>query len=128
MGDAFPVYVVDDDPIFRDWVELALAESNLPSQGFDNGEEFLAAVDGLALGCILLDMRMPRRTGLQVQTELRRRGVASPVIAMTGFGDVDQAVRSMKLGALDFLEKPFSPELLIDAIGRGFAHLRTLRP
>jgi two-component system response regulator FixJ len=93
-------------------------------RAFAGGDEFLTALEGLEPGCVLLDMRMPRPNGLAVQAELSGGGSRMPVIAMTGYGDVDVAVQSMRLGALDFLEKPFSREVLADALERGFAQLR----
>jgi two-component system response regulator FixJ len=124
LPEFFPVYVVDDDPAIRDWAGLVCEELGLACRAFAGGEEFLAALEGLAPGCILLDMRMPRPNGLAVQAELSRRGSRMPVIAMTGYGDVDVAVESMKLGALDFLEKPFAREVLCEALERGFRQLR----
>ena len=100
MTDQYPVYVVDDDPSLRTWLSSALEEMRLDSRAFDGGESFLDAVDRLEPGCVLLDMRMPGRSGLAVQAELVRRGNPMPVVAMTGFGDVQVAVQSMKLGAV----------------------------
>ena len=124
LSAAFPVYVVDDDPNFREWISLLCDDSGLPCRTFHDGEEFLAALDELEPGCILLDMRMPRQNGLQVQAELGRRGNRFPVIAVTGYGDVEIAVRSMKLGAIEFLEKPFSVDVALEAIKQAFATLR----
>jgi len=121
--DRYPVYVVDDDPSMRDWLALICDEEGHECRGFASGEAFLAALDHLDPGCVLLDMRMPRRDGLQVQAELARRGRPMPVIAMTGYGDVEVAVQSMRLGALDFLEKPFETAVLAEAIERAFRAL-----
>ena len=123
MLDRYPVYVVDDDPSMRDWLALICDEEGHECRGFASGEAFLAALDHLDPGCVLLDMRMPRRDGLQVQAELARRGRPMPVIAMTGYGDVEVAVQSMRLGALDFLEKPFETAVLAEAIERAFRAL-----
>ena len=123
MAQTYPVYVVDDDPTMRDWVEILCEEKNLDCRGFADGAGLLEAVGTLASGCILLDMRMPGRTGLQVQQELGSRGVTMPVVAITGYGDVDMAVQSMRLGALDFLEKPFPSEVLFEALERAFKRL-----
>ncbi len=124
VPESFPLYVVDDDPGIREWAVLICDELGLACRMFAGGEEFLAALEGLAPGCILLDMRMPRPNGLAVQAELARRGSKMPVIAMTGYGDVDVAVQSMKLGALDLLEKPFERQALSEALERGFRQLR----
>lgn len=124
MPEACPVYVVDDDPSLREWAGLACEELGFPCRTFESGEAFLEALDGLEPGCVLLDMRMPRRNGLAVQTDLAARGIEMPVIAMTGYGDVDVAVQSMKLGAIEFLEKPFGLEVLRQAVEHGFEQLR----
>ena len=124
VPEQFPVYVIDDDAKVRDWLGLALEEMRLTCRSFAGGEEFLEALDGLEPGCILLDMRMPGRGGLAVQAELARRGSFMPVVAMTGFGDVDVAVESMKLGATEFLEKPFENDVLLEALEQGFSRLR----
>ena len=116
MPDGHPVYIVDDDPLIRRWLESFCQDQGLASRSFATGEEFVRALDELEPGCVLLDMRMPRGGGLQVQAELARRGTAMPVIAMTGYGDVDVAVQSMRLGALDFLEKPIGIDVLQAAI------------
>ena len=117
------VYVVDDDPSVRDWAEMVCEELGFSCLTFGGGEEFLAALDGLAPGCILLDMRMPRPNGLSVQAELTARENPMPVIAMTGYGDVDVAVQSMRLGAIEFLEKPFARDVLQEALENGFRRL-----
>lgn len=122
MADA--VYVVDDDPSVRDWAVLACDDLGFDCRAFAGGEEFLAALDGLAPGCILLDMRMPRLNGLSVQVEIAARECRMPVVAMTGFGDVDVAVQSMRLGAIEFLEKPFPIDVLKGALEKGFRRLR----
>ncbi len=124
MSESFPVYVVDDDPFIREWVEQLTEDLGFDCRAFAGGEEFLDAVDALEPGCILLDMRMPKPNGLAVQAALAGRGSRMPVISMTGFGDVDVAVQSMKLGAIEFLEKPFSREVLLEALEQGFARLR----
>ncbi len=120
MARTHPVYIVDDDPGMREWVGHVCEEQGLGCRGFGDGDAFLAEADGLDPGCVLLDMRMPRRSGLQVQAELDRRGLQMKVVAMTGFGDVDTAVKSMKMGAVDFLEKPFAPDVLVAALRAAF--------
>lgn len=121
-----PVYVVDDDSAVRDWAGIVCEDLGLTCRAFAGGGEFLAALEGLEPGCVLLDMRMPRPDGLTVQAELARRGSPMLVIAMTGYGDVDVAVQSMRLGALDFLEKPFAQDVLVAALESGFARLREI--
>jgi two-component system response regulator FixJ len=111
-----PIYIVDDDPALRFWMAELCEEAGLDHKAFETGTEFLAAVDGLPAGCVLLDMRMPGLSGLQVQADLERRGSMMTVVAMTGFGGVEVAVQAMKLGAVEFLEKPFTGEDLLAAI------------
>ncbi len=123
MQDRHPVYIVDDDPLIRTWLEAFCEEELLESRSFASGEEFVRALDELEPGCVLLDIRMPRGDGLQVQAELARRGSALPVIAMSGYGDVDVAVQSMRFGAVDFLEKPIDGDMLRHAIAEAFKRL-----
>ena len=110
------VYIVDDDPNIRAWAELVCEELGYRPRSFAGGDEFIAALQSLEPGCILLDMRMPRRGGLQVQAELAKLQKPFPVIAMSGYGDVDVAVHSMKMGAIEFLEKPFDQDDLLAAL------------
>ena len=119
----YPIYLVDDDEAVRRSVGFMLKTSGYSVESFVNGAEFLKEVRSLEPGCVLLDIQMPEVDGLEVQTELRERGVAFPVIVMTGHGDVEVAVRAMKSGAVDFIEKPFAKETMVEAIGEAFARL-----
>jgi len=112
------IYIVDDDEPVRRALSLLARAEGLESEAFACGADFLAAIDGIepeALsGCLLLDICMPDTSGLELQRELRRRGVQLPVIVITGHGDVPTAVQAMQGGALDFVEKPLdSDDLLI---------------
>ena len=107
------VYVVDDDRDVRRSLSFMLGASDIRSHPFGSGEDFLDAVPDLQPGCILLDLRMPQMDGFHVMSELARREIDWPVIVMTGHGEVPVAVRAMKLGAVDFIEKPFSEEALL---------------
>lgn len=111
-----PIYVVDDDEAIRRSLSFMLKTSGYDVRVFADGRTFLAEVDGLPRGCILLDVRMPDMSGLEVQEALRAGGHMHPVIVMTGHGDVDTAVAAMKGGALDFIEKPFEKQTLIATI------------
>jgi two-component system response regulator FixJ len=115
--------VVDDESGVRDLLVHLCEDRGLACRAFADGEEFLAALQDLEPGCVLLDMRLPRMSGLQVQAEMKSRALDFPVIAITGYADVDMAVESMRIGALDFLEKPFNTDILFEAIGRGLALL-----
>lgn len=115
--------MVDDDRDVRLMLSYMLGEASLQSRPFASGADFLAALPDLAPGCVLLDVRMPEMDGLAVMTELTRRSVGWPVVFMTGHGEVPVAVEAMKLGAIDFLQKPFSEEAMLAGFERGFALL-----
>jgi two-component system response regulator FixJ len=100
-----------------------LGASDLRSHPFGSGEDFLEALPDLQPGCILLDLRMPQMDGFHVMDELARREIDWPIIVMTGHGEVPVAVRAMKLGAVDFIEKPFSEEALLASFGTAFSLL-----
>ncbi|ETI60239.1 chemotaxis protein CheY [Sphingobium sp. C100] len=116
MTDPYPIYVVDDDEAIRRSLSFLLKTSGFAVQMFEGGLPFLKAAAGLEPGCVLLDVRMPDMDGLEVQRELRARGVMLPVVIMTGHGDVDMAVAAMKAGASDFIEKPFEKAALLACI------------
>ena len=116
MSQAYPIYVVDDDEAIRRSLSFLLKTSGFAVQLFEGGLPFLKDAGHLAPGCVLLDVRMPDMDGLEVQRELRGRGVMLPVIIMTGHGDVDMAVQAMKAGASDFIEKPFEKAALLACI------------
>jgi FixJ family two-component response regulator len=115
--------VVDDDRDVRLMISYMLTDAELKSHPFAGGSDFLDALPDLKPGCILLDVRMPDMDGLAVMAELARRGVDWPVVFMTGHGEVQIAVEAMKLGAIDFLQKPFEEEALLACFRRGFAQL-----
>ena len=114
---------MDDDRDVRMMLSYMLADAEFQSRPFANGADFLAALPDLEPGCILLDVRMPDIDGLAVMAELARRGIAWPVVFMTGHGEVPIAVEAMKLGAIDFLQKPFAEAALLSCFERGFALL-----
>lgn len=116
MTQHYPIYVVDDDEAIRRSLSFLLRTSGFAVELFEGGLSFLKAAGALAPGCVLLDVRMPDMDGLEVQRELRARGVMLPVIIMTGHGDVDMAVAAMKAGASDFIEKPFEKAALLACI------------
>ena len=112
------VFVVDDDEAVRNSLSLLLKSQGMPVVTYGSATEFLAAYDLEQPGCIILDVRMPGMSGLELQDELNRRGAVIPVIFITGHGDVPMAVEAMQHGALDFLQKPFSDKDLTDRIQR----------
>ncbi|WHO38425.1 response regulator [Sphingobium sp. AP49] len=116
MTQSYPVYVVDDDEAIRRSLSFLLRTSGYAVRLFEGGVEFLKEAAGLPAGCVLLDVRMPDMDGLEVQRELRGRGIMLPVVIMTGHGDVDMAVSAMKAGASDFIAKPFEKGALLARI------------
>ena len=110
------VYIVDDDAAVRDSLELLLGSAGFETQAFDSAEAFLAAPREPGHGCLLSDIRMPGKSGVELLDFLRKQGDECPVVLITGHGDVALAVEAMKRGARDFIEKPFDDSRLIDAI------------
>ena len=117
------VHVADDDDAIRRSVSFALKTSGFRVRVYESGSELLKEAPGLEPGCILLDIRMPGMGGLEVQEALQAKGVTLPVIIMTGHGDVSLAVRAMKAGAVDFIEKPFQKAILLGAIEQAMGRL-----
>jgi FixJ family two-component response regulator len=115
------VFVVDDDEAVRSSLRLLLKSLGIPAVTHGSASEFLAAYDAEQPGCIILDVRMPGMSGLELQDELNRLGAIIPVIFITGHGDVPMAVEAMQHGAVDFLQKPFSDKDLTDRIQRAIA-------
>ncbi len=110
------IYIVDDDEAVRDSLEALLLAEGYDVDGFDSAETFLTRGDPAFASCCLLDVRMPGKDGLTLLSELAEKAIAIPVIVITGHGDVPMAVKAMKLGAVDFVEKPFDARVLLAAI------------
>lgn len=110
------VFVVDDDPGMRKSVSLLLKSAHLEAETFASAREFLGAFDPQREGCLILDLRMPEISGIELQEELLRIGSSLPIIVVSGHASVSTAVRSMKLGSFEFLEKPYSPEILLERV------------
>jgi len=121
------VFVVDDDPALRRSLSYLIESVGLEVESFAGGEEFLQACDPDRPGVLVLDLRMPGIGGLDVQRELNRRGIELPIILLTGHAEVSTAVRSLKEGAFDFIEKPFSDQVLLDSIQAAIREDRTIR-
>lgn len=115
-SDEQTVFVVDDDDAFRDSLELLFESVGLKVETYGSAASFLEDLDPRRRGCLVLDVRMPGMSGLELQARLNERGIFLPVIFMTGHGDVPMAVRAMKSGAVDFLSKPFSHQELLDLV------------
>ena len=112
------VFVVDDDEAVRGSLKLLLKTLSLPVQAYASAQEFLASFDPRRSGCLVLDIRMPGMSGLELQEELNTRGAMLPIIFITGHGDVPMAVEAMRRGAMDFLQKPFRDQDLLDRINK----------
>jgi FixJ family two-component response regulator len=115
------VFVIDDDKAVRHFLRGLIASVNLRVEAYASAQEFLAAYRSSSPGCLLLDIRMPGMSGLELQQELSVRGIDLPVIVLTGHGNVQVAVHAMKAGAVDFIEKPFNNELLLDRVQKAVA-------
>src|SRR3954471_891577 len=118
------VYVIDDDRDVRRSLSFMLGAADIRSHPFGSGADFLDALPDLEAGCILLDLRMPQMDGFAIMAALKERAIEWPVIVMTGHGEVPVAVRAMKLGAVDFIEKPFSEQALLACFAQAFGLLR----
>ena len=112
------VFVVDDDALIRDSMEQLIKSVGLKAETFSSAQAFLDAELPDKPGCLVLDIRMPGMSGLDLQDELAKRGLSIPIIFITGHGTVPMSVRAMKAGAVDFLQKPFEDQELLDAIHR----------
>ena len=118
------VYVVDDDEAVRDSLKWLLEGVSYTVRTFDSAESFLAGFDPKAIACLVLDVRMPGMSGLELQEELLSRKLDLPLIFITGHGDVPMAVNTMKKGAADFIEKPFDQAKLKAQVERMLAQAR----
>ncbi len=110
------VFVVDDDAAARDAMQELMQSVGLDVQTFASANEFLEVYDSQWRGCVLLDVRMPGMSGLQLQEEMRRRGSHLPLIFVSAHGDIPMAVETLKKGAADFVEKPFGGQTLLDKV------------
>lgn len=110
------VFIVDDDASVRDSLRWLIESVQLQVQCFATAQEFLQGYQSQQTGCVVLDVRMPGLSGLDLQEELRQQGFVLPVIIITGHADVPMAVRAFKSGVFDFIEKPFNDQHLIDRI------------
>ncbi|WP_426043971.1 response regulator transcription factor [Caulobacter sp. DWR3-1-2] len=123
MADRRMIHIVDDDEAIRRSAGFMLKTSGYAVTTFASGVAFLSAAKTVEPGCVLLDVRMPDMDGLEVQRQLAERGVSMPIVVLTGHGDVSIAVRAIKAGAVDFIEKPFEKIVLLSAIVAAFERL-----
>lgn len=110
------VYVIDDDPAMRDSLDFLLGSAGFNVTLFESALTFLETLPGLTFGCVVSDVRMPGMDGIDLLRHLKKELKTLPIVIMTGHGDIPLAVEAMKLGAIDFLEKPFEDERLVTII------------
>jgi two-component system response regulator FixJ len=128
MKERSPIIcVVDDDAAARSSLSLLLKSLGLAATAYDSAAAFLAGYDPEQPGCLLLDIRMPGISGLELQQQLNQRGALAPIIFITGHGDVAMAVEAMRRGAFDFLQKPFRDQELLDRVQRALTTDRSIR-
>ena len=113
------IFVVDDDDAVRRGLAALLGAKGYAVETFPAAEAFLARAAPTPPCCLLADVRMPGMSGLELQAELKRRGAALPIVVITGHGDVAMAVTALKAGAVDFIEKPFDADAILDAVAAG---------
>lgn len=115
------VFLVDDDPAIRGSLTLSLATAGLTVESYASAQDFLAAYTPARPGCLVLDVRMPEITGLELQALLTARGIRIPIIFISAHGDIPMSVKAIKAGAVDFLEKPFRRAALLERIQEALA-------
>jgi two-component system response regulator FixJ len=116
MTEKAKVYVIDDDSGVRDSIVFLLKTEDISAIGFESAESFLRSFDPKVPCCLVVDVKMPGMSGLELQAELNKRQIQVPVIIITGHADIGMAVEAMKMGASDFVEKPFDDQVLIDKV------------
>jgi two-component system response regulator FixJ len=121
------VFVVDDNPSVRRSMQSLIEAAGLAIETYASAQEFLAAYDVRRPGCLILDLRLRKESGLDLQDELRARHATLPIIIMTGYGDVPASVRALKAGAIDFLRKPVPPKELVALIRKAIEADRLAR-
>lgn len=117
------IYILDDDEAVRSSLAFFVASAGFSARAFAVPDAFLAEADNLSPGCVLLDIRMPVLDGFQILERLEKKRAVLPAVVMTGHGDIATAVRAMKLGACDFVEKPFEENVLLEILRRVFVAL-----
>jgi FixJ family two-component response regulator len=128
MSEEQPVvFVVDDDPSVREALAGLLRSVGLDVRSFPSTQEFLQSQRPDAPGCLVLDVRLPGRSGLDLQRELSESSIHLPIVFITGHGDIPMSVRAMKAGAIEFLTKPFHDQELLDAVQLGIERDRLRR-
>jgi RNA polymerase sigma factor (sigma-70 family) len=127
MTDARVVFVVDDDPSVRSSLKFLLSTVGLQVESFDSADTFLSKKPASVPSCLVLDVRLPGLSGIDIQRELAARNIHIPIIFLTGHGDIPMSVRAMKAGAVEFLTKPVRDQDLLDAVRIALEQDRTRR-
>ena len=112
------VFIVDDDDEVRSALALLMESVGMPAETFESAQAFMQQFNPQRSGCLVLDVRMKGMSGLDLQERLSKKAIYPPIIVITGHGDVPMAVRAVKAGAIDFIEKPFNDQVLLDSIHR----------
>ena len=126
-SDHQKVHIIDDDEAIRDSMGMLFDAENIPYRAYRCADDFLSHYDNALTGCLMLDIRMPGRNGLELQEELIEMNSILPIIFMTGHGDLPMAVEAMRRGALDFIRKPIDEEVLLNRIQEAFINESGLR-
>jgi two-component system response regulator FixJ len=113
-------YIVDDDPALRRTIMRLLTDSDIAAEEFGSAERFLDNYSKRPIGCVLLDVRLPGMDGLELLERISGLPPPNPVVMLSGFGDIPSAVRAVQMGAIDFLQKPFGKEQLLEVVGKAF--------
>jgi two-component system response regulator DctR len=121
------VFIVDDDEAFRDSVHELVSSVGLAAQSFRSAAEYLAAFDASRPGCLVLDVRMAHMSGIALQGRLKETGARIPIVFMSGHGDIAMAVNAIKEGAVDFVQKPYREQQLLDAINEALRRDAAMR-
>ena len=127
MSEEAAVFVVDDDPAVRDSIAMLVRAEGLEARTFDSARSFLVEWERSTPGCLIIDLRLPGLSGLDLQEHLAGDDNTPPIIFLTGYGTVPAAVRALKAGAMDFLEKPFDPAVLLALVREALARDRARR-
>jgi two-component system, LuxR family, response regulator FixJ len=116
------VHVIDDDDAARDSLEFLLRSAKLEVRTYESAKDFLNVLSDVKFGCVITDVRMPEVSGIDLLRKLRERDIGIPVIVITGHGDVPLAVEAMRIGAADFLEKPYDDDVLLASVRSALGH------
>ncbi|MCW8931541.1 MAG: response regulator [Gammaproteobacteria bacterium] len=118
MNEQVSVFIIDDEEQVRNALALLMKSVGLDVECYSSGQEYLEQFDKTKRGCIILDVRMPGISGLDLQEKLNQEKISPPVIVMTGHGDIPMSVRAVKAGAVHFIEKPFNNQIMLDCVYR----------